>query len=105
MTSVIERKLDAIEARARAQVESVAAQYRLRVLVPFCRRHRFTYIAGMGMTVFYDDEHRSIGSADDAILEERPELVPIFDVLDIHVLGSNVDVFGYYIAEITVSDW
>lgn len=96
----IERRV-LIEARKR--IEAVADHYREKVLVPFCRKHQLTFLAGMGRTVFYTKAERSFGSAAEAISEGYPEARRIFEVLDQAALGRN-DCFGYYVERVTDAD-
>jgi hypothetical protein len=80
-----------------SRVQDLADLYRERVLVPFCRKHHLTYIAGMGRTVFYDSNDRPVDSLDIRALKK------IEVDLNVEVLGTN-DVFGYYISDITEQD-
>ena len=88
---------------ARLRIEKLATEYRDKVLVPFCRKHRLTYLAGMGRTVFYTSDDRSFGSAADAVCEGYPQAEAVFEVLDQGAVGQN-DCFGFYVGDITYAD-
>ena len=92
----LEKKVEAILESARIQLETLAAEYRESTLLPFCRRHQLTYIAGMGMTAFYRNDE-SIDRHD------FPLLAPIQEALDIGAIGRD-DCLGYYIADIKEAD-
>lgn len=96
--------IDAILEAARERVAELAEAYRKDVLVPFCREHRLTYIAGNGRTVFYAARgDRSFGSPGEARVEGYAAAVPIFEVLDQPAIGRE-DYFGFYIRDVTRRD-
>lgn len=96
----IQNLLDAITTKAVDEIQVLADRYRSQKLVPLCKRHKLTFIAGMGHTVFYTRDGESIGDIYDAKQHGLHILVPVFEVLNIAVLNSKTDVFGYYIADI-----
>jgi hypothetical protein len=104
--SIIKKRIEKILNSAQEQLSKLADGYRTRVLLPICRKHRLTYIAGMGRTVFYieGDESRSIGDgAEASLLGYGKVLSKVFDDLNEPVLSSN-DVFGYYVGDISEKD-
>lgn len=92
----VEKRVEAALEEAREKIQRLADEFRERRLLPFCRRHRLTFIAGMGSTVFYRDG-RPVYSTDLRVL------APMEEVLDIEAVGRN-DVFGFYIADVTDED-
>jgi hypothetical protein len=95
-----QERIEEIIDATRDRLTALASEYRSRVMVPLCRKHKLTYIAGMGRTVFYNRKGVSVGS-----MEEAPAyLVSVFDVLDSSAIGAN-DCFGFYVADITEHDW
>lgn len=88
---------------ARERIKTLAEDYREKVLIPFCRKHRLTFHSGMGRTVFYTRDGRNFGSAEDAVYEGYPQAKPIFEVLDQEAVGRN-DEFGFYVVEVTEED-
>jgi len=104
--SNIEENVEQILEEARERVGKLAEEYRERVLLPLCREHKLTYIAGMGRTVFYvnDNERESMGSIDDAVLMGYGMVLDtVFKDINVPVMGTN-DCFGYYIKDITKKD-
>ena len=83
---------------ARKRIEALADEYREAVLLPYCRRHRLTFTSGMGRTVFYTEDGRSFGSAEDARYEGY-DARHIFAVLDQEAIGRN-DCFGFYMRDV-----
>ncbi len=58
--------IDAVLERARANLARLAEEYRRTVLIPLCSKHRLTYLAGMGRTLFSTEDGVDIGNAGDA---------------------------------------
>lgn len=85
-------------AAARERIAALADEYRETVLLPFCRKHRLTFIAGMGRTVFYTEDGRSFGDAEEAAYEGYAAK-RIFAVLDQEAVGQN-DCFGFYMRNV-----
>lgn len=98
-----ESRIELVLHAARKELQGLADEYRTLVLIPLCRRYRLTFISGMGRTVFYKQDGRSAGSAEEAISEKMSYLVPIFRTLDTEAIGHN-DCFGYYVSDINESD-
>lgn len=103
----VDQILDEIHQAATERVQRLADEYRQQKMIPLCKKLQLTYIAGMGRTVFYAEDGRvSFGNASD--VDQRSKyraLIQAFAVLDLPVLGSNNDVFGFYIADIRESDY
>lgn len=94
--SYLQKRVDASLEEARNQIQALADEFRRQRLLPFCREHKLTYLAGMGRTVFYR-RGKPIDSS------ELYALTPIEEILNIEAVGRN-DYFGFYIADITNKD-
>lgn len=92
----IEKAMESILEDARTKIQDLADEFRTQRLIPFCKRHRLTYLAGNGMTCFYRDD-KSIHSWDLKALE------PIEKILDIEAVGYN-DCLGFYVDDVTEED-
>ena len=92
----VEKRVEAALEEARQKIQRLADEFRERRLLPFCRRHRLTFVAGMGRTVFYR-RGRPVDSTDLAALASMEE------IMDIDAVGRN-DAFGFYIADVTEED-
>lgn len=88
--------------RLQHRIQVLADIYRADVLIPLCRKHRLTFVSGMGRTVFYKGK-MSIGDYYDAELAKMRYLKPVFEVINKEVL-SGTDVFGFYVADVTKDD-
>lgn len=93
----IEHEIGEAFSWAQQQIQELADAYRAEKLLPFCRKHQLTYLAGMGRTVFTNKHGDTVTST------ELKALKPIEDILNIDAIGRN-DVFGYYIFDITEDD-
>ena len=99
--ATIEQELEAIERQVERQVQEIADEYRRSVVIPICHEHDLSYTTGNGVTWFnrrrggetIDDQHM-------AVLEDMPFLVPVFEKLNLPVLGSGVMVLGYYVENV-----
>lgn len=96
----LELYLNGILARAMNDIELAADKYRREVLVPLCDKKGLSFIAGMGCTVFYDRDGNPFGLASDFPRSMRKKMEGVFEILNLPVLGSNVEVFGYFIESI-----
>jgi hypothetical protein len=96
-TEDAEKAITKILDEASAKVCTLADAFRTDTLLPFCRQHELTYMAGNGITAFYN---RKGDSVDEIAL---PELRSINATLNIHVMGTN-DVLGFYVADVRKSD-
>lgn len=96
MKAYLQKAVDSALEEARAKVEALADEFRTQKLLPFCKRHRLTYLAGNGVTTFYRSD-RSVDSTD------LRALVPIEEILNIEGIGRN-DCLGFYVADITEED-
>lgn len=94
----LNQRIEAVQEEARNKVQAIADEFRVKRLIPFCRRHKLTYLAGNGRTVFYNKQGNPVYSTDLKALE------PIEEILDIQAIGVN-DVFGFYIEDIDEEDW
>jgi len=103
MKTVVGR-IDTILNGAQTQLANLAEEYRRAVLIPLCSKHRLTYLAGMGRTLFSTEDGVDVGNAGDARDEGLTFLVPVFAVLDKLCLGT-LDDFGFYVDDITKRDW
>lgn len=92
----VQAQVEAALGEAQDKIQRLADEFRERRLLPFCRRHRLTYLAGNGRTVFYRDAH----PVDSSYLKA---LLPVEEILNTDAIGRN-DVFGFYIADITEDD-
>lgn len=92
----IETSVESVLDHTREKLEEIAETWRAQTLLPFCRRHRLTFISGMGRTVFYRDEE-PVDSYD------MPALKRLEEVLNLEGIGPN-DCLGYYIRDVTEED-
>ncbi len=51
--SYVQNQVDEAVDMLRSRIEGLADQWRTDVLLPFCRKHRLTYLSGNGVTAFY----------------------------------------------------
>lgn len=94
ITAPIRERIDwALEAMF-AEIDRVAAEWRETTLLPFCKRRRYTFISGMGRTVFYDKRGEPV--------DERKLPKKILATLNEEI--TRVEVFGYRVADITEAD-
>lgn len=91
-----EAEIDKIIQQAQNNIQELADKFRVEVLIPFCRRKKFTYMAGNGMTVFYNQKGESINFWD-------KRLKPVQEIIDLGIFGSN-DCLGYYVSDVTKED-
>lgn len=107
----IEKKLQGIYERAEAEIQKLADEYRIEVLIPVCKRAKMTYLAGNGMFWFspiemnYDTAYNKvISTVDDAKRNKKRYLIQVLEDLNSSALESNVQCFGFYIADVTEKD-
>jgi hypothetical protein len=98
-------RLAEIESARRAALETLADEVRKQHVVPACKKAGLNYIAGNGTFCFFDATKpdymgTSIGTIDDAVLEEKTYLCPVIDMLNLEV-GRN-DVLGFYVSDVKV---
>ena len=92
----VERLVSLEDGADNCDCEELADKFRVEVLIPFCRRKKFTYMAGNGMTVFYNQKGESINFWD-------KRLKPVQEIIDLGIFGSN-DCLGYYVSDVTKED-
>jgi len=104
--SIVKAKIERIVEAARDSIVDLAKEYRTDVLLPLCRKHKLTYLAGNGTYFFFvkGDSEKSISNIDDAkVFGYGKILGEVFEDLDAEGLDGN-DRFGYYIVDITRKD-
>jgi hypothetical protein len=102
-------RLEALQATFEAGVEALADEVRTQHVEPFCRKHRWEYLAGNGTYVFYGTgklKEITIGNEDDIILDSPEHLCEqfraMFQLLDLEV-GHNT-YLGYYVGDVRLTD-
>ena len=80
------------------KVKRYADEYRLQVLIPFCRMHRVTFASGMGSWSFYDRK----GEPRDAKDQGFKYLKPIEEDLWVKVTGASS--LGHYVSDVDEED-
>ena len=93
----VESEVESILFRARVEVDLLADRYREQVLLPFCRKHRLTYVSGNGCSNFYDGHSKPVYDW------ENPALLEVTRDLNVSVLGA-IDVFGFYVPDVSAED-
>lgn len=102
----IEAELDAISARRRADLDTLAAGFRKNVLLPFCQKHNLDFISGMGTFFFVaDDEDGDEVTVNDSISakgfgDHLSHLLPVLEAMEIEI--DRGDYFGYYVGDVKV---
>jgi len=102
MVNAFTETLDEVRESCCERIENVAKDYRERVLIPLCKKHRLTFVSGMGSFCFWrgntwiseEEEARRLGLDD------------VADALETlyHEALARYDCFGFYVADITKTD-
>lgn len=107
-------KIETITDRARDELEKLAEEYRQQVLIPLCRKHKYTFISGMGTFFFvvkFDGKEETVGidnvnyyvAGDNDYLIKK-QLAPIIDTLNYEAMSRD-DCLGFYVKDIKESDY
>lgn len=92
----LKKRAEAIEARAMAEMDALADQWRSEVLIPWCRKNRVTILIGNGDWYFSDLKGESLNR-----WERRFKTIE--DVLSLPGIGHE-DLFGYHVESVYKSD-
>jgi len=94
----LERTIGELRATFIKAVNGYADEYRLQVLLPFCRMHRLTFVSGNGSWSFYDRRDRPVDSADPGF----KYLAPLENELNVEILGHHS--LGHFMADVRFDD-
>lgn len=92
----IDHALSEIREAAQQQIMEIAAEYRRRTLIPFCRKHRLTFLSGNGTWTFYKGDRL-------VDYNDVPAIAMIDSDLNVECLGRH-DHFGFYMDDVRASD-
>lgn len=96
--NAVQREIDRIDDQLNAMIEKLADDVRTSVVLPICRKHRLTFIAGMGTYAFYNAAGDNFGST------YAPKyLHRVFAIMD-QLLPTGL-ALGAYINDVQESDW
>jgi hypothetical protein len=88
-------------------VNGLAECWRVDVLRPFCRKHRLTFVSGMGSYAFFGvgekNKHVQIHDDVDAERYGMKSIIPILRMLETEVSGSD-DIFGFRVSDVKESE-
>lgn len=94
----IESDIEKIVDDAQKKIQKIADEYRVKHLIPFCKKHKLIYFAGNGGWSFYkQNDGSSVHDHDVKYLQ------PISDILYTNAIGYH-DCFGLYISDVTERD-
>ncbi len=97
-------QLSDIQERYKRELDELADELRYRIVMPVCKKHKLTYIAGNGTFFFTDSKdenyHNTWEIADPKLAEE---LSSVFDILNTEV-GYN-DYLGFYVRDVMEEDY
>jgi len=102
--ATLERDIESIMGRAHEKIGTLAAEYREKVLLPFCREHKLTFAAGNETFCFFDEDGECVyldGTLDELNeFEPNPEIVEVLNL----TTTSNLCDFSHYMEDITEED-
>ena len=101
-----EDRIETITQRARDELAKLGEEYREQVLIPLCRKHKLTFVSGMGSFCFWtkiNGHNEWIGDHEAAKQYRKTYLIPIIDLLNYEAMYLD-DHFGFYVRDINESD-
>jgi hypothetical protein len=104
-TRQYEKQLEYICKQAECQVELLAIKFREEVLIPACKRAKMEYLSGNGTFAFFGiGNDMQICDTYDAKRYKKSYLIPVIEELNCSVFNSNVQCFGFYVANVKEND-
>lgn len=89
------------------EVFQICERLRDEVIIPVCRKHKLTFLSGMG--TFFFSKGKQTYSGGYGITDARwgskliAELTPIFELLNTEVTHNQV--LGYYVSDVSKDDY
>ena len=100
---LLEGSIEAIMEEAQNKIESLAVEYRAKVLLPFCKEKGLKFAAGNGTFCFFDRNNNAVyldGSFEEPEFDPAPDIIAVLNL----ATTSSVCDFSHYIQDITEED-
>lgn len=102
MHSKLEKQINALEEEFNARAQAIADGFRERSLIPFCRRHRLTFLSGNGSWGFYRiARNQREGHGDPVHDWELKAIEPMEQTLSSDILGQPL---GWFMQDVNIRD-
>lgn len=103
MATRIETKLTKLNEEYDRRLQEIADEFREATLLPFCRRHRLTFLSGNGSWSFYRLDNSPGGHGETVDEDDLRAIAPIESKLGLEAFGGNVQL-GHWVQDITKGD-